>query len=111
LVFTLTDFSHVHERGGEPDGAVSAHSEQSDIVEKNYTSAAHRILRRDEQCSHDDIISARLADDCGAVVVKVGGESFRLVCYGASAEVGNAVDDYAGWFASRVGIYDVDRFH
>ena len=61
--------AQVRQRDHQADGAVAAHAEIADVVEKNHTRCAGRIFRFDQQRAHHHIRTARFIHDGGAKVV------------------------------------------
>ena len=49
------DSSQVRQRGNQSDGAVAAHAQEADVVEKNHARRAGFVLRLDEQSAYQNV--------------------------------------------------------
>ncbi len=92
----------------QTDGAVAAHAEHTDIVEKDHTRGAGRILRLDKQGADDHIGAARFIDNGGAVVIVVALKQGAAGGEGAATEVGTTLHDDARGLATGMRIDDLN---
>ena len=95
----------------EADRAVTAHVEVADVVEENDSGGAVLASRRDNGRTDDDIGAARFVHRRRPVAVEFVAKAIQAIGQGAFPQVGQAVHDYAGRFASGVGVNDFEGFH
>ncbi len=89
-VFARSDAAEMAQGLDDADGAVTAHAEESDIVEEGDLRGAVRIVRLLEEGSDDDLVSAWLAEDRPMPPGEIGRAQ--------------AAEDDSGRFATGVGI-------
>jgi hypothetical protein len=90
---------------------MAAHSQVTNVVEKNDTGRAGAITRLDQQCTDQHVRAARLIYDRGPEPVVLGAKDLQFFGYAAPAEVRPAAHDGPGWLTGRVGVNDGNSFH
>ena len=104
------DFADMRERDDQADCPVSAHTEVTDVIEKDDTSDARLVARFNQQHTNQHIRPARLVDDRGTKLIVLFAKNLSAFRDRARAKVGPATDDDARRLAAGVGVDDVD-FH
>jgi hypothetical protein len=102
------DPAEMRNRGDHSDGAVAAHTQITDIVEKDNTGHAARFVAIAEQRSDHGVRPARLIDNCGTVAIEACVESLTPVDERASAKIGAAGNHHACRFSACVRINHTD---
>ena len=108
FVSTGREASGMGEGDHQTDGAVTAHAEHTDVVEKDHARGARWILRLDEQGANDHIGAARFIHNGGAVVIVVALEQGAPGGERAATEVGATLHDDARGLATGMRIDDLN---
>ncbi len=103
------DETLMRERHHQPDGPVTAHPERPDIIEENDPEAAGRVVRRDEQGTHDDIGTPWLIHHRRTEPVMVATKHLQTLRQGPGTEVRAARNHHPGRLAPRMGVDDAER--
>ena len=100
------DSAQACERGDEPDSAVAAHSNVSDIIEEDHASGAGFVDRLTEKRADDDVGTSWLIDDGCPEVIMQTQKAVLAIGQWASAEVGSSVDDEPRRLSGGVRVED-----
>ena len=100
------DFAEMSERCDEADRSVAAHSEVTDIVEKNDACGARRIFGFNEHRSDDDVGPSRFVHDSRSELVELAPKEFASGSDRTTAKIGSAAHHDAGGLAASVGVDD-----
>jgi len=99
-----TNAFQVNERGDDTDGPVPAHSQVSDMVEKDHAGHARFINRRTQECPHHCVRATRFVHHRAAEVVVLISEADDAIGKRVVAEVGTTADDHTRWLTARVRV-------
>ncbi|MFT5130465.1 MAG: UDP-glucose 4-epimerase, partial [Rhodothermales bacterium] len=111
LMFAGADASEMGQCGDDADGAMSAHAEIADVVEKDDARCGLRTARRAEQGADQHIAAAWLEDDSRANGVVRITKALALCCQVAFAQLWPASDDDASGLAARMRINNTYSRH
>ena len=108
---TDVDASQMRQSDGDTDGSVSAHLQDTHIIEEDHPRDAAGIGRFGEQCANQDIGASRLVDHHRPELVEFVAESGTPFCQRTVPEIGSSRDDGSGWFATGMRIDDLNGVH
>ena len=92
------------QRGNQPDGAVTAHVQKAAVVKED---DSRRGLWRNwltEQCTDQNVVTARLKNNGFTPVVVVAGKTLPTLAHVPRSQIRKAVDDQASGFTAGVRI-------
>lgn len=110
-MLALTNSPHMRKCGNKSNGAVPAHAEITNVVEKDHPSRAAWVMRFAEQSPHQHVRPARFRNDSRAEPVIVLAEDLHTLRHGTRAKVRSAFNDDSRWLSSCVRINYSDPLH
>jgi hypothetical protein len=81
------NFAEVRESGDQANGAVAAHADVADIIEKDDTELAGRVGGFAEECAHNGVVAAGFVDDSGTKAVMRCTKARETVTHAAAAKI------------------------
>ena len=111
LVLTRCDQAQVLQRGDQADGAVAAHVQVTGVVEEDHPAGGVGRHWRAVQCANQHIVAAWLQQAGAAPPVVQFAQFVTLFGHASAPQLRKALHHQAGWFATRVGVDDVNLFH
>ena len=92
------------------NGAVAAHTDVTDVIEKDYASDTACIYGLDEKRAHRRVRGSWLIGNRGTVVIELVLESVATHFQRAATQIGTTRDHDASRLTAGVGINDSDAF-
>jgi hypothetical protein len=103
-----SQFAQISQGHSETDGAMAAHIQNPDIIEKNHACDGLRVIRLAKEAANPDIASPRFVHYCCAEGIVLVSKGFTALGKAPSAQIRAAVDYQASGLPTCMGVDDPD---
>ena len=106
-----SDAAQMGEGRHQADGAMAAHAQVTDVVEKNDAGDAGRVFGLNQQRADHHVRTARLVYDGRTKRIVLLSEYVQFISHAAAVKLGSAAHHDARGFAAGVRVNDRNAFH